>query len=357
MATSIRLSSRLLLTAVFAVLTFCPEIGGSQVVGSQKGSWTSPADSVPGVRLDSLLDLETVIRRALDVSPTVTSAEQGVRTAQSEGRVAHGEYLPSLAATSSVLSSNAVPAPSVGTPPPAYAAGLAASIDVFTGGRRDADRARATADLSAAQATNVSQRFATTFAAQSAFYQTLRAGDLVDVARASVTQAEAGLRYAQDREQAGTATPSDVLRARLQVTTTRQQLIAALDTLQSSAYSLGRLVGADGPIGARRPASLEPRPLALGDSDIVRLAVEASPVVRATQAQENADAALLRAARTEYVPDLRITTGYNWANQSSTVYAVHPGWRCCSARRIRFSTATSARTTSFAPMRPPRWRM
>ena len=35
-------------------------------------------------------------------------AEEGVRTAESEGRVASGAFLPDLTATSSLLSSNAV---------------------------------------------------------------------------------------------------------------------------------------------------------------------------------------------------------------------------------------------------------
>jgi outer membrane protein len=316
-----RLFPRFLLTSAGILLCVRPSSGSAQVAAPQRYA----QDSLPGIRFDSLLDLETVIRRALDVSPTVTSAEEGVRTAESEGRVARGELIPDLTANTSALSSNAA-SPPVSGAPSAYAAGLAASVDLFTGGRRAADRARADADLGAAQATNVAQRFAVTFAAQSAFYGTLRAGDLVDVARASVTQAQEGLRYAEDRVRAGTATRSDELRAQLQVTTSRQQLIGALDSLQTAAYALGRLVGANGPIGARRPVSLDPRPLALSDSDIMHLAIDVSPIVRATRAQEQADVASLKAARTEYVPDVRLTTAYNWATQSALVYAIHPGW-------------------------------
>jgi outer membrane protein len=284
-------------------------------------------DSLPSPRIDSLLDLETVVQRALAVSPLVASAREGVRTAQSEGRVAFGEYTPTVTANSAALSSNQSSVPLGGAvPPTAYSAGLAASIDVITGGRREADRARSAADLVSAHALNTSQRFSVTLTAQSAFYETLRATDLVDVAHASVAQAEQGLRYAQDRVRTGTATRSDELRAQLQVTTSRQQLVAALDTLQTAAYALGRLVGADGPVGGRRPASLEPRGLALGDSDVVRLAVNASPAVQAARSQERADIASLRATRTQYVPDIKLSAGYNWASQSELVFAVHPGW-------------------------------
>ena len=283
-------------------------------------------DSLPSARLDSLLDLETVIQRVLAASPAVAGAREGVRTAQSASRVAFGEYTPNVFATSQALSSNSTSAGTVSSiPPNAYSAGLFASLDVLTGGRRGADRTRA-ADLASANALNVSTRYATTLEAQSAYYETLRTSDLVDVARASVAQAQQGLRYAEDRVRAGTATRSDLLRAQLQVTTSRQQLVAALDTLQSAAYALGRLVGANGPVGGRRPASLEPRTLSMGDSDIVRLAVDASPAVQAARAQERSDLASLRATRTQYVPDIKLSAGYNWANQSTLIEAVHPGW-------------------------------
>jgi outer membrane protein len=284
-------------------------------------------DTLPAVRLDTLLDLETVIRRALAVSPAVTGAQQGVRIAHSERRLAFGEYVPSVAATSAMLGSNVTTLGSGGTTPPAaYSAGLAASVDVFTGGRRGADRDRALEDLNAAQAGSVSQSYAVIYSAKAAFYETLRAADLVDVAHASVAQSQQGVRYADDRVRAGTTTRSDQLRAQLALTQSRQQLVAALDTLQAAAFALGRIVGSDGPVGGRRPESLEPRALALSDSEVVRLAVDASPAVQAAQAQERAGIASARATRTQYVPDLRITAGYNWASQSTLIYAIHPGW-------------------------------
>jgi outer membrane protein TolC len=284
-------------------------------------------DSVSGVTIDSLLDLPTVVQRALSVSPSVVQGDELIRTAHSEERVSVGAYMPTVSANSSLLRSNVVSTP-LGTAdsPDSRSAGLAASVDVFTGGRRGADRARAHADVGAAEANNVSQRFAVTLAAQRAFYETLRASDLVDVARARIAQAERGSRYAQDRVRAGTTTRSDELRARLELTTGRQQLVAALDTLQTSAYALGRLVGANGPIGARAPATLGPRPLALADSAVVRLAVDASPSVRTARAAEQANVAATRSARTLYVPDVRVTGGYNWANQTPIVGAVRPGW-------------------------------
>ena len=281
---------------------------------------------MPGIKIDSLLDLDVVIQRALAMSPVTAQAQAAVSDAQSERRVASGEFLPNLTANAGWLNSNISSVPYAGALPSSSSVGLASGLDLFTGGRRTADRARARADLDAALAANVSQRYQVTYTAESAFYETLRGADLVDVGRVSVAQAEQSLRYATDRVRAGTTTRSDELRAQLELTTSRQLLVAALDTQQTAAYALGRLVGTAGPVAGRRPASLAPRALAVGDSEIIRLAVDASPAVQTAQAQQRANEASLRATRTQYVPDLRLTAGYSWANQSPIVTAVRPGW-------------------------------
>lgn len=305
------------------VLLFAPVVFGPSLLA--QGVSATASDSTLAVRIDTLIGLKTAIARAIEVSPTVAASEGSLRTAQSEQRVATGAYVPSLAATSSLLRSNVTTSPDAGLPN-SYSAGLASSIDVFTGGRRAADRDRATADMRAAEVIDISQRFAVTLAAQRAFYDNLRANDLVDVARARVAQGERGLRYAQSRIRAGTTTKSDELRARLELTSGQQQLVAALDTLQTTAYALGRLVGANGPVGAMHSPDEQPRALALGDSEIVRLAIQSSPSVRAAAASEQATRALTRSSRAQYVPGLRVTGGYNWANQTPLVGAVRPGW-------------------------------
>jgi len=302
--------------------------GQTSTLSAQAAPARPLTDSTLVVRIDSVLDLPTVIERTLAASPSVRQAEAGLSNARSGERVTNAAYLPSLAITSSALRSNAVSTPTIGTNAGnSYAAGLASQVDLFTGGRRSADRARSRADLNAAEALDIGQRYQTTLVAERAFYEVLRGGDLVTAAEARVARAERGLRFAQDRVRAGTATKSDELRARLELTTGRQQSIAARDTQQTAAYALGRLVGADGPIGARRPASLDPRPLALSDSEIIRLAVGYSPQVQSTEAAARAADAATRVAKSAYWPDIRLGGGYNWATQSPVIGSVKPGWQ------------------------------
>lgn len=315
----------LLLGAVVAGVPLPAQTPATAVVRADAA--TTRADTAfARIRFDTLLDLPTVIARAVIANPAVVQGEAQLRTARSEGRVAEGEYMPTLSATSSLLRSNQAAVPTAGAGA-AYSAGLASSIDLFTGGRRGADRARAEADYRFAGAFDVSQRYAVTLLAQRAYYEALRGNDLLDVAIARVARAAQGLKYAQDRLRAGTATRSDELRARLELTGARQQQLAADDTLTTAAYALGRLVGSDGPVGARPPASLDVRPLAFSDTEIVRLAAASAPTVQAAEAQASATEAATRAARTQYVPGLRLTGGYNWANSSNVLGATRPGWQ------------------------------
>ena len=336
-AGAIRSSSGALAPWLTALCVAALSSGGPWVhalVAQSTDARARAADSTYAVKIDSTLDLATVVARALAASPSVTQSDAGLRVARSGVRTSTGAYLPSLSVSTAALRSNVLSA--TGTPSggaiggsgaDAYSAGVSSSLSLFTGGRRGAEQARARSELSAATANDRSQAFLVTLLAKRSFYEALRGSELLGASAARVARAERGLRYAQDRARAGTATKSDELRARLELTTARQQQLAARDTLQSAAFALGRVVGSDGPIGARAPASLEPTPLALTDSDVTRLAVSSAPAVETAQAAQQASAATVRASRALYFPDIRLTSGYNWARQTTVVGAVRPGWQ------------------------------
>jgi outer membrane protein len=280
-----------------------------------------------------LLGLDQVIERALAVSPLVASGNGGVQVARSFKRTTIGAYIPTVTATSantragpvSALSTSGV---SAATPSSSQTYGVAAAVDLFTGGRRAADEALAKADLRAAGSTLVSDRFVVMLSAQQGFFEWIRAAGLVRVARGALAEANQLLRYTGDMFRAGTAMKSDYLRAQLQSTTMQEQLLAATDTLVTAAYALGWIAGVDGPVGARDDSATEAiRPLALDDSAIVRLAVEASPSVAVAEDIAAASNAGLRAARTQYVPTISANAGRNWAaSQTVVTGAPRPGW-------------------------------
>src|SRR3954469_7266222 len=89
------------------------------------------------------LPLSVVIAQTLRHSPAWASASGNVRTARSAELVAKGAYLPGVAINAlagrsdqSVTSNTVVPTTQSGSPQSAYGAGVSASLDLFTGGRR-----------------------------------------------------------------------------------------------------------------------------------------------------------------------------------------------------------------------------
>jgi outer membrane protein TolC len=263
----------------------------------------------------------------------VASGNGGVQTARSYKRTTVGAYIPTLTATSAATRigpATTTSGSSVGGSgqSSSQTVGLAAAVDLFTGGRREANQALARADLLAAGSTLVADRFFVMLSAQQGFYEVIRATDLVEVARGGVAEAEELLKFTTSMFRAGTVTRSDFLRAQLQATTMQEQLLAATDTLVAAAYNLGWLVGADGAVGVRPDSASESiRALALDDASIVRLAVEASPSVAVADAVAAATRAALRAARTLYVPTVSATAARNWAASSTVVSgAPRPGW-------------------------------
>src|SRR2546422_2118194 len=150
--------------------------------------------------------------------------------------------------------------------------------------------------------------------AKQGYYDVLRAHELVRVATEFVSQAELGLGYARDRLAAGTATRADVLLAELALSTARRQQLAARDTLSTTSAALGRLVGANGPVDADPPTTLEPAPLALGDSGVLALAPAAAPAVVNAQALASAGAAARRAPQTPDLPTNSPRAGHNRAH-------------------------------------------
>jgi outer membrane protein TolC len=295
-----------------------------------------PAAPVPsadsGISVGPRLPLGVVIAQTLRHSPNWASASGAVRTARSAELLAKGAYLPSVnldaeagRSDQTTVGSTVVPAGPT-TAQGAYGTGITASLDLFTGGRRGAVR-RETAALSrAADAGLIAQHFLIRLAGQQGYYEVLRAHELVRVARDGIAVAEKSVAFAQARAATGTATPSDVLRARLGLSQARRQWLAARDTLASGSAALGRLVGADGPVDAEPVDTLEPMGIALEDSAVVRVALEEAPSVKQAQAAVSATNASVRAAKSLYAPTIQAGGGYNWSNNGRVPGALNQGW-------------------------------
>lgn len=277
------------------------------------------------------MTLDEAIERALVHSPGLVQSEQAVTNAELSHRSAWGAFLPTLSTSAGgSLRSTARFDPNtdriVEGSSDSYNAGLSASFTVFQGGRRFAELDQARADLAAAEARRTDQRFQVTLQTKNLFFAALRQADLLEVARQRVAQAEQTLDLVRTQTRLGTGTVSDTLRARLDLANARQTVLQSEVALRAAQIALGRQVGRDVPVAPERPEGLEPAPLGLTDEEIYVLAAEESPAVQAAREARDAAAASVRAAKTQWLPSLSFSSGYNWANQDASLQGGTTSW-------------------------------
>lgn len=275
--------------------------------------------------------LEQAVALAHEHSPTLAQRLGAVTTSRSAERVQIGSWLPNLsfssgASLSSTERFNPQTNTTVSGSNDSYSAGLSASVDVFTAGRRGAQMRQARANTDAALASVVEQRFAVALQAKQSFFDVRRADELIRVAEARVTRAQQSEEAAQRRMAVGSGTRSDVLRAQLEANQARQALLQAESQRRTATYALGAVVGADGPVAAAPGAEIEPASLALSDDELVQLIERESPMVQTAQAEVSANEAGLRSARTQYFPTLRASGGYDWFNQDPSFSGGRTSW-------------------------------
>ncbi|HET7040030.1 MAG TPA: TolC family protein [Gemmatimonadales bacterium] len=281
-----------------AALVAAPGVAGAQA--------TPP----PTVTLDDAIEL------ALRVQPALVQARGAVRTAQAGSREVTGAWLPTLSANTSwsrsqvstSFSNEGIPF----TPPAnSYRAGWNASIDLFDGFQRFAERRAANAQLASADAGLTNQQFQVTLQVKQAFFNALAADDLLRVSNTRIQRAEEQLKVAKEKLAAGSATRSDTLRSAVELGNARLQLLTAQTTLASTQAELGRLIGYEGPVQVVADSGL----FTLAPLDTAALRQEllrSAPAVLAAEADARAAAASVAVARAQYFPTVRGSFSQNW---------------------------------------------
>lgn len=283
------------------------------------------------LRAQETITLDDAIQRAMERSPAMAQARQQVENAGWTRTTTLGAFLPSISTNTgmSIRSANQLD-PNTGElvsgSADSYSAGISASYEVFSGLNRIRERQGASAELDAAEARMVDQRFNVIFQTQTAFFDALRQAELVSVAEARVTTARQSLDLTRTRAELRVATISDTLRARLELVNARQALLQAEANMRTARVNLGRQVGVDGPVQPIAPENLEPAPLSLTEEEIRNEAVSRSPSVIAAQASARSAQATAQASRSTYLPSIRMNTGYNWNNQQASFSGGRTAW-------------------------------
>lgn len=252
--------------------------------------------------------LNEAVQRALQVQPAMVSARGEERTAGASRRSAFGAFLPTLSTNGSASRNNQpfrIQGDTVTYPPVyTYSGGLTASLDVFAGFRRFAELRSSAANLHAAGASVVNQRFQVTLLTKQAFYNAIATEELVRVAESQVRRAQQQLQISVEKLRAGSATRSDSLRSRVDYGNARIALLQAQANLATAQANLGRQIGVDQPVRAV-PDTVLPAP---PDTGALRpSALATAPQVEQAEAQARAARAQVWSARSQYWPRFNVS--------------------------------------------------
>ena len=270
--------------------------------------------------------LDEAIRLAERSRPASVRAFGALRSAEAGKRSAVGSWLPSLSASGStgrsftegearvdLTTGEVIPgdvtSDNVNT-------GLSANWDVFTGFRRGAERRAAGASLSAAEAGLVDARYQVALETTQEFLNVLAARELLLVREASVRRAEEQLKVAVAKLQNGSATRSDSLRSMVQLGQAQVNVLAVQASLARAEAGLGRLVGADGRVGAQADSSVTRVLTTVDTAALLQEALSGSPRVRSAEASAEAARAAVAEARAAYWPSLNLGGRLGWSGSA-----------------------------------------
>jgi outer membrane protein len=182
---------------------------------------------------------------------------------------------------------------------------LNASLQLFDGGRRFFDIKKTKADVNAAEATDVTQRFQVALQVKQEYYNILAARESQSAAEAQIDQANQQLRAATLRLRAGAATTSDSLRSVIQLGNARLALLTAQNNLSLANATLTRLVASPRSVTATPSDTIDQR---VGIPSLAELEplVGKAPAVEQAQAELESAKAASRSAKTAYFPTLNM---------------------------------------------------
>ena len=275
------------------------------------------ADSMRPIGLDEAVTL------AQRHSPSAVQARGQLRTSASAVRSAYGSFLPSLSMSMGQTKQGGQRFDPLRGPvtqaasPWQYSMGFQSGLELFDGGRRFAELKAARADVDAAEANDVAQRFNIALSVKREYANVLAARESEAAARAQLEQAEAQLRASVARVQAGAATMSDSLRSVIQVGNARLALITAHNNLRVASAALTRLVGTPFLVTANPADTLDLIAFQVDSVALAQLAVRGPAVVQAERSLRAASAGE-SAAKTAYFPTINLSFSYNGNRQDST---------------------------------------
>ncbi|MEP6905213.1 MAG: TolC family protein, partial [Gemmatimonadales bacterium] len=161
------------------------------------------------------------------------------------------------------------------------------------------------ADVNAAEASEVTQRYQVELLVKQQYYNILAARESESAAQAQIDQANQQLRSASLRLRAGAATTSDSLRSIIALGNARLALLTAENNLSLANATLTRLVASPRPVTATVADTLDQSFVIPSLAELEPL-VQKAPLVEQADAQLKSAEAAQRSAKTSYLPTVNM---------------------------------------------------
>lgn len=142
-----------------------------------------------------------------------------------------------------------------------------------------------------------------------AYLSVLQADAEVAQAETALERIQLNVRQAEAQVQVGAGTPLDIRRAEVQEGQAEVQLVQSQNQAASARLSLSRLLGVELPEEVHMVTSFELFEPVLDVDDLVGRALDGNPVLRASRLSVEAANTGVRAARTQYLPNISLSAG------------------------------------------------
>ena len=281
---------------ILSTVVFFPLISSAQ----------APLDTVA-----TPISLAEAIRLAQRNAPATVQARGAIQTSELSVKQAYSAFLPTVNLSAATTrqkgdrfdtQGNLVPFTGQ---PASYSTGMNANLQLFDGGRRLFDIRKSKADVNAAEATEVTQRFQVALQVKQQYYNILAARESESAAQAQIDQANQQLRSASLRLRAGAATTSDSLRSMIQLGNARLAMLTARNNLSLANATLTRLVASPRTVTATPSDTLDQRVTIPSLAELEPL-VQKAPAVEQAAAELASAKAASRSAKTAYLPTVNM---------------------------------------------------
>jgi len=266
------------------------------------------------------MTIDQAIDLALQNSPTYRQTANDEAVADWNVRAAYGNFLPSLS-VSSGLSYDASGTPRIGIfsstelgvsrTPAYYSSRYGVNLSMSLSGETLFQAAEAKASQSATEKQIIAARYQLRTDVTRQYLAVLRARDAAEIAKSALGSADEAFKLAQARAQAGDATRIDVGKAEVDRGRAEVDLLQAENQVRMERIRLLQTIGIEVDHDIELVSTFEVFEPKYDLEQLQAIAGTSNPTLAAARASESAANAASRAAKTAYLPSLRLSGGWS----------------------------------------------